>query len=79
MKLHEANFSTGSAQDAAAFRALLDALFHNCPSNAAGLMEPNDYAKEVWQTLSRHVYRDGKQGCTDARAMMKNANLELSQ
>jgi len=79
LKLHEASFSTGSAVDAAAFRAMLDALFHNCPSNAAGLMEPNDYAREIWSILSRHTYRDGKQGCTDARTILKERDIELSQ
>jgi hypothetical protein len=58
---------------------MLDALFHNCPSNAAGLMEPNDYAREIWSILSRHTYRDGKQGCTDARTILKERDIELSQ
>lgn len=76
MKLHEAAFSTGSALDAAAFRVLLDAMFHNCPSNAAGMMEPNAYAVEIWNVLSRHVYRDGKQGCSDARAALAKHFIE---
>lgn len=79
MKLHQAPFSAGSALDAAAFRALLDAMFHNCPTNAAGLMEPNDEARRVWSLLSRHTYRDGKQGCTNARAMLAGHSIELEE
>jgi|HubBroStandDraft_4_1064222.scaffolds.fasta_scaffold00045_87 hypothetical protein len=73
----QGDFSTGSAVDAAIFRALLDALFHNCPTNAAGLMEPNDYARKVWSELSAHTYRDGKQGCTDARTILEKRNLKI--
>jgi hypothetical protein len=47
-------------KDAATFRSLLDSLFHNCPMNAAGLLEPNDHAKKVWRALSEHTYRGGK-------------------
>ncbi len=71
------DFSTGSTVDAAIFRALLDTLFHNCPTNAAGLMEPNDYARKVWSALSAHTYRDGKQGCTEARAILEKRNLKI--
>ena len=77
LKLHGADFSTGSAVDAAAFRALLDALFHNCPTNAVGLMEPNDYARKIWSVLSRHTYRDGKSGCTEARAILEKRGITL--
>lgn len=48
--------------DAATFRTLLDQFFHNCPMNAAGFLEPNDHAKEIWRKLSEHTYRNGKMG-----------------
>ena len=70
-------FSTGSALDASVFRARLDALFHNCPMNAAGLLEPNDHAKELWRRLSEHTYRDDKRGPMEARELLKKYEIEV--
>lgn len=58
-------------KDAATFRDLLDRLFHNCPMNAAGLLEPNDHAKAVWRALSEHTYRGGKIKVKEDREFLK--------
>lgn len=64
-------FATGSSVDAAIFRDLLDAIFHNCPMNAEGHLELNDYAAACWDTLSKHTYRDGKEGIIAARLLLE--------
>jgi hypothetical protein len=56
---------------------MLDALFHNCPTNATEQMEPNDYARQLWEKLSVHTYRDGKRGPMEAREVLKKHEIEV--
>jgi hypothetical protein len=61
------SFSTGSAMDAAIFRELLDTLFHVCPVTADGTIT---VPQVLWERLSAHTYRDGKDGVIEARKLV---------